>query len=169
MKRLAASLAGSRGTSMTDIEERILTSLNGAGIGYEIFEHEPVYTCRKMAEFLKADEGNIAKSMIVKKRGGGYVLVVLPGNMRIDFIRLAAVTKSRLVTLAPREEAEKIAGCSVGCVYPLGNIMNLETVFDEKLLRQEYVYFNPGSHTKSMKIKTQALVDLVRPTITEFT
>lgn len=154
---------------MTDIEEKILTSLKAGGIEYEVFEHEPVYTCRKMAEFLRTDEGRIAKSMIVKKSDGGYVLAVLPGNMRIDLIRLAAATKSRLVTLAQRDEAERIAGCSVGCVYPLGNIMNLETLFDDKLLHQEYVYFNPGSHTKSVRINTRALVNLVKPTIAEFT
>jgi len=154
---------------MADTEEKILASLKAGRIPYEVFEHEPVYTCRKMAEFLKTDEGRIAKSMIVKKSEGGYVLAVLPGNMRINFARLAAVTKSTSVSLAPREEAEKIAGCSVGCVYPLGNIINLETLFDEKLLRQEYVYFNPGSHTKSVRINTRALVNLVRPTIAEFT
>ncbi len=154
---------------MVDIEEKILASLKAGGISYEIFEHEPVYTCRKMAEFLKTGEDHIAKSMVVKKSNdGGCVLAVLPGNMRIDFARLATATKSRSVSLAPREEAERIVGCSVGCVYPLGNIINLETLFDEKLLRQEYVYFNPGSHTKSVKINTLALVNLVKPTRAEF-
>ena len=153
---------------MEDIEEKILASLKAGGISYEVFEHEPVYTCRKMAEFLKTGEDHIAKSMVVKKSDGGYVLAVLPGHMRIDFGRLAAATKSRSVSLAPREEAERIVGCSVGCVYPLGNVVNLETLFDEKLLRQEYVYFNPGSHTKSVKINTLALVSLVKPTKASF-
>jgi len=156
------------GKLVEDIEEKILASLKAGGISYEVFEHEPVYTCRKMAEFLKTGEDHIAKSMVVKKSDGGYVLAVLPGHMRIDFGRLAAATKSRSVSLAPREEAERIVGCSVGCVYPLGNVVNLETLFDEKLLRQEYVYFNPGSHTKSVKIDTMALVSLVKPTRAEF-
>jgi len=153
---------------LTEIEEKILSSLKAEGISYEVFEHEPVYTCPKMAEFLKTGEDHIAKSMVVKKSDGGYVLAVLRGDMRIDFARLAAATKSTSVSLAPREEAERIVGCSVGCVYPLGNIVNLETLFDEKLLRQEYVYFNPGSHTKSVKIKTLTLVSLVKPTRAEF-
>jgi len=169
MRRLTIRSLGWKRNLVNGIEGRILASLKAEGIEFEVFEHEPVYTCRKMAEFLKIDEGCIAKSMIVKKREAGYMLVVLPGNMRIDFLRLAVVTKSKLVFLAAREEAEKIAGCSVGCVYPLGNLVGLETVFDQKLMRQEYVYFNPGSHTKSVKIKTQPLVNLVKPTIAEFT
>jgi len=42
-------------------------------------------------------------------------------------------------------------------------------LFDGALLRQDYVYFNPGSHTKSVKISTRALVNLVNPNIFEFT
>jgi len=150
------------------VEERIFSSLKEGGASYEIFEHAPVYTCPQMAKYLKTEEACIAKSMMVKKSDGGHVLAVLPGNRRIDFARLAAAVKSNSVSLAPRDEAERIVGCSVGCVYPLGNIVNLETVFERSLLAQESVYFNPGSHTKSVKINTKVLVELVKPTLAEF-
>jgi len=158
-----------REKTMTDIEEKILASLKAGGVSFEVLEHEPVYTCRKMAEFLKTEESYIAKSMVVKKSDGRLVLAVLPGNVRINFAHLAAATKSTSVSLAPRQEAEKIMGCSVGCVHPFGNIVNLETLFDEKLLHREYVFFNPGSHTKSVRINIQALINIVKPTIAQFT
>jgi Ala-tRNA(Pro) deacylase len=154
---------------MTAVEEKILSALKAQEIEYEVFEHDPVYTCPQMANFLKTDEAHIAKSMIVKKSDGTYLLAVLPGNRRIDFHKLGMVTKAAPVILAPKKEAEKIAQCSVGCVHPLGNIINLETLFDSAILRQEYVYFNPGSHTKSVKISTQALTKLANPTVAEFT
>ena len=154
---------------MTEVEEKILSALKAQGIEYEVFEHDPVYTCPQMANFLKTDEAHIAKSMIVKKNDGTYLLAVLPGNRKIDFHRLGLVTKAAPVILAPKKEAEEIAQCSVGCVYPLGHIINLETLFDSAILRQEYVYFNPGSHTKSVKISTQALAKLANPTVAEFT
>ncbi len=154
---------------MTEIEEKILSSLKAQGIEFEVFEHNPVYTCPQMAKFLKTDEAHIAKSMVAKKSDGTFVLAVLPGNKKIDFHRLGTITKSAPISLAPKEEAEEITRCSVGCVYPLGNIINLETFFDEALLSQEHVYFNPGSHTKSVKISTRALVNLVGPTVAEFT
>lgn len=122
-----------------------------------------------MAKFLKTDEANIAKSMVVKRSDGNFVLAVLPGNRKIDFHRLGTIVKSLPISLAPKNEAEKVTRCSVGCVYPLGNIINLETIFDESLLSQEFVYFNPGSHTKSVKIKTQVLVNLVKPMLGKFT
>ena len=154
---------------MTEVEEKILSALKAHGIEYEVFEHDSVYTCPQMANFLKTDEAHIAKSMIVKKSDGTYLLAVLPGNKKIDFHRLGLVTKAAPVILAPKKEVEEIAQCSVGCVYPLGSIINLETLFDSAILHQEYVYFNPGSHTKSVKISTQALTKLANPTVAEFT
>jgi Ala-tRNA(Pro) deacylase len=154
---------------MVEIQEEIFSFLKAQGIEYEVFEHGPVYTCPQMAKFLKTDEAHIAKSMIVRKSDGTFLLAVLPGNKKIDFHRLGTIAKSLPVSLAPKKEAEAVTRCSVGCVYPLGNIINFETFFDEALLLQEYVYFNPGSHTKSVKIRTHVLVDLVKPTVAKFT
>ena len=154
---------------MTAVEEKILSSLKAQGIQYEIFEHDPVYTCPQMAKYLKTDDAHIAKSMVVKKSDGSYLLAVLPGNRKIDFHKLGIVTKAAPTILAPKCEAEEIVQCPVGCVYPLGSIVNLETLFDSAILRKEYVYFNPGSHTKSVKINTQDLTKLVKPTVAEFT
>ena len=154
---------------MTGIEDEITSYLNARSIEYEVFEHDPVYTCPQMASFLKTGEATIAKSMVVRRSNGVFILAVLPGNKKIDFHRLGTIAKSLPLSLAPKNEAETVTRCSVGCVYPLGNIINLQTFFDEALLSQEYVYFNPGSHTKSVKIKTQDLVNLVKPTVANFT
>jgi len=153
---------------MNAIEERVLRFLDENGVRYEVFEHEPVYTCEKMAEYLRADQNLIAKSMIMKKSDGGLLLAVLPGEMRIDYAKLARELNTKSVSLAPIEEAEKTAGCSVGCVYPLGKIINLPTYFDKNLLKYAYVFFNPGSHTKSVRINTRDLIKISRPTIAEF-
>jgi len=154
---------------MVEIENEIMSLLKARGIQYDLLEHDPVYTCPQMAKFLNTTEAHIAKSMIVRKNDGTLLLAVLPGNKKINFHQLGIIAKSAPVSLATKKEAEEIALCSVGCVYPLGNIMDLETFFDEHLLRQEYVYFNPGSHTKSVKISTHALVDIVKPTVAKFT
>ena len=155
--------------SMSQIDEEIIAFLNQNGVTYELREHEPVYTAPQMAEYLGTSEQRIAKSMIVKKSDGGYVLAVLPGRLRIDFSRLAAILGVEKVSLAPIPEAERLARCSVGSVHPFGNLLNLKTYFDSHMLSLDFVYFNPGSHTKSIKINTDDLIRLVKPTVTAFT
>lgn len=154
---------------MGQLDEEIMAFLNQNGVAYELREHAPVYTAPQMAEYLGTSEQRIAKSMIVKRSDEGYVLAVLPGKLKIDFHRFASVLGVEKVSLAPIPEAEKFARCSVGCVYPLGNFMNLTTYFDRNMLSLDFVYFNPGSHTKSIKISTDDLVRLVKPTVADFT
>jgi Ala-tRNA(Pro) deacylase len=153
---------------MITIEQKILEFLNHNQIEYEVREHEPVYTSVQMAKFLETDEDHIAKSMILKNNNE-YLLAVLPGKLKINFSRLGAILGAKSICLASASEAENIAKCAVGSVHPFGNLLNLRTYFDQKLLNTEYVFFNPGSHTKSIKIRTTDLLTLVKPSVIEFT
>ena len=154
---------------MSQIGEEIVDFLNQNGITYELREHEPVYTAPQMAEYLGTSEQRIAKSMVLKRSDGGYVLAVLPGRLKIDFSRFAKALGVEKVSLASVVEAEKIVRCSVGSVHPFGNLVGLRTYFDRHMLTLDYVYFNPGSHTKSIKISTTDLIHLVNPTVIELT
>ncbi len=153
---------------LNTVEEQIFRFLESNAAKYEVFEHPAVYTCEVMAELLKTKENSIAKSMIVKNNDGRFLLAVLPGGMRIDFHRLARIAQVKSVSLAPIKEAELIAGCSVGCVHPFGNLISIPTHFDKNLLGSKYVFFNPGSHTKSVKMSTKDLRKLTEPKISEF-
>lgn len=153
---------------MTQIDEEIIEFLKHNGVTYELREHEAVFTAPQMADYLGTSEQRIAKSMILKS-DGGYALAVLPGRLKIDFNRFASVLGVEKVSLAPIPEAEKIARCSVGSVHPFGNLVNLKTYFDRHILSLDFVYFNPGSHTKSIKISTDDLVRIVKPTLADFT
>lgn len=104
---------------------------------YELVEHDPLYTCPQMAKFLKTDQTLIAKSMVLKRSEGRYLLAVLPGNTKIGYEKLARIVSAQSISLL--SEAERIARCSIGCVHPLGNLVNVETYFDRNLLRNEYV------------------------------
>jgi len=150
------------------IDVEILNFLKEKGVTYELREHAPVYTAPQMAEYLGTSEQRIAKSMVVKKSDGGYVLVVLPGRLKIDFGRLAKLVGVEKVTLAPVPEAENLVKCSVGSVHPFGNLVGLSTYFDQHMLSLDFVYFNPGVHTKSVKINTDDLVRLIKPTVIDF-
>ena len=155
-------------TEMSSIEEQILALLDQNNVKYDVFQHDPVYTCEEMAKYLKTDKNCIAKSMVVKKSGNGCLLVVLPGNMRVDLFLLARILNTESVSLAPIKEAERIVGCSIGCVHPFGNLDQAPTYFDSSLFNSPYLFFNPGSHTKSVKVSIQELVRIVQPVVESF-
>ena len=139
---------------MSAVERKIKQILAEKGIPFEEVEHEAVYTSEQAATVRglgSAREG--IKSMIFKTDIRAYILVLNPGDRRIDTKKISKMEGIKNLNLASPEEVEKIAGVSIGCVSPFGLKTKLKTYLNEELLDCERLYFNPGSHTKTIRIR----------------
>ena len=148
---------------MEDLERKIMEILDGNDVPYEVVEHDPVYTNPVMAEKLGVDVGATVKNLMLAADDVRTILVVLPGDKRFDARRVAKKAGARKVSFAKPETVLDIAGCEVGCVPPFGHLKPVQVYMDKHLLWQEHVYFNPGVHTKSVKIGSARLKDLCQP------
>ena len=143
---------------MSLVEKKIKEILTEKNIPFEEFEHEAVYTCEQ-AEAVRglgtAKEG--IKSLIFGTETGKFILVLNPGDRKIDTKKIARLEKANRLFLASPEKVERLAGVPIGCVAPFGLRTSLKTYLNEELLESEHLYFNPGSHTKTIKIKASDL------------
>ena len=71
--------------------------------------------------------------------------------------------EGREISFAKPEPVSEAVGCEVGCVPPFGHLTDLPIYADPDLTRQAYLYFNPGVHHKSIKIKSRDLKKLCKP------
>jgi Ala-tRNA(Pro) deacylase len=143
---------------MSLVEKKIKEILNEKNIPFEEFEHEAVYTCEQAAAVRglgTAKEG--IKSLIFGTETGKFILVLNPGDRKIDTKKIARLEKVNRLFLASPEKVERLTGVPIGCVAPFGLKTRLKTYLNEELLESEYLYFNPGSHTKTIKIKASDL------------
>jgi len=145
------------------LEEKIINMLKENKIPYEIFEHEPVYTNPAMAEALGVSESETVKSLVLMTKEKEMVVLVLPGNKRVDWKKAASGVGTKKVSFAKPEQVSEKVGCEVGCVPPFGQITPLPIYMDTELTKKDYVYFNPGVHHKSFKIKAWDLKKLCHP------
>jgi Cys-tRNA(Pro) deacylase len=139
--------------------------MNENGIPVECKEHEPVYTNPAMAIALGVKESETVKSLVVKTKEGNFAVLVLPGDKRMDWKLVASQTRSKKVGFAKPEEVLEVIGCEVGCVPPFGHITKLPVLMDSELLKKDSVYFNPGVHDKSFRIKPRDLRALCKAQI----
>ncbi len=146
-----------------NLEEKIIGMLEDAKVSYEIVEHEPVYTNPAMAEALNVSESETVKSLVLKTKEGEMVVVVLPGNKKVDWKQAAAGAKTNKVSFAKPEDVSEAVGCEVGCVPPFGHMTEIPIYMDPDLTKKNFVYFNPGVHDKSFKIKAWDLKKLCNP------
>jgi Ala-tRNA(Pro) deacylase len=146
-------------------EEKIIGILEENRIPYEIFEHEPVYTNPTMAAALKVSESETVKSLVLLTKEKEMVVLVMPGDKRVDWKKAAVGIGTKKVSFAKPEAVLETVGCEVGCVPPFGQLTELPIFMDKDLARKEVVYFNPGVHDKSFKIKAWDLKKLCQPTM----
>ena len=145
------------------LEEKIIGVLDEKKITYDLVEHEPVYTNPAMAEALGVDESETVKSLVLKTKEGEMIVLVLPGNKKVNWKQAAAGAGTKKVSFAKPEEVSEAVGCEVGCVPPFGHFSTLPIYMDPDLPKKEYVYFNPGVHDKSFKVKGWDLRKLCQP------
>lgn len=142
------------------LEENIIKILQYKNIDFEIWEHEPVYTNPAMAQALGVSEAQTVKSLVLQTKEKQMVVMVMPGNKKVDWKSAAKKVGSKKVTFAKPEAVSEAVGCEVGCVPPFGHLTSLPVFVDGQLLHQEYVFFNPGVHDKSFKITSRELKKL---------
>lgn len=145
------------------LEEKIIGILNDNDVAYDSIDHEPVYTNPAMAEALNVSEGETVKSLVLTTKEKEMVVLVLPGDKKVNWKQAAAGVGTKKVSFAKPEKVSEAVGCEVGCVPPFGHMTTLPIYMDQDLIKKEHVYFNPGVHDKSYKIKAWDLKQLCRP------
>jgi Ala-tRNA(Pro) deacylase len=147
--------------------EKIITLLKQNGIPYQLFEHEPVFTSEQAAKIRNTKMCQGAKAIIFKA-GDKPVLIVVPGDKKVDtkiFKKLYQIKNLRLLTA---DEVRELTGLEIGAIPPFGSAMNLKTYCDQKVFENEEIVFNAGAHTKSVLMKSKDFESLENPIVNNF-
>ncbi len=140
------------------------------GIAFEIFSHEPVITSEEATSIIGVPVEQGAKAIVVRDSGKFFFLAVLPGNKKINLKKLGqSISDAKMpLRLAAHSEVLQRTGCEIGSVHPFGVLFELETYCDKALLKNELIYFNPGVHERTVKMKCENYVRLAAPVVCEF-
>lgn len=140
----------------------ILKFLQDNNIDYELIEHEPVFTSKQAGQIRGVSESQGAKSLLLKA-DKDFLLVIIPGNRRLDSKKLKQLLALKNLRFALPLEVVEVMGCEIGSCYPFGNLIDVEMLVDTALSWNEYIFFNPGVHNKSIKMKWEDYKRIVNP------
>lgn len=152
---------------MKEEADKILSIFKENNIEYQLYEHEPVYTSQQAATVRGVELKTGCKSMVLKTKSGKFILANIAANRKIDLKKLEKLVGSKL-SFAAKEEVLRVTNCEPGSVPPFGKLFGLPTFLDESVLENEYVNFDIGMLTKSVKISKQDLLKIMEPTISKF-
>ncbi len=152
---------------MQEEAEKILRIFKETNVDYQLYEHEPVYTSQQAAKVRGVELKTGCKSMVLKTKDKRFILANVAADKKIDLKKLERIVGSRLSFATP-EEVMRITNCEPGSVPPFGKLFGLPTYLDESVLENDFVNFNIGMLTKSVKISKQDLIKTMEPIVSKF-
>jgi prolyl-tRNA editing enzyme YbaK/EbsC (Cys-tRNA(Pro) deacylase) len=122
---------------------RVAAALAEAGHAPPVWLEVAARTSQEAADALGLSVGQIAKSVVFRRRSDdGAVLVVAAGDRRVDEQRVAAITGP--LARADAEFVKARTGFSIGGVSPLAHAEALTVLIDRSLFRFDAVWAAAG-------------------------
>lgn len=155
LAELGISLAGSISDSAL---QQIQDLLDSKDIEYELIQHEAVTTSEQAAEVRGDELKQGAKALVMRTKEGTFFMTVISAASKLDSKKIRTAMGTKKTKFADKEDLKKLTGLEPGAVPPFGNLFQLKTIVDKRLLENEIVVFNAGSHTNSIRLKSKDLM-----------
>ncbi len=141
---------------MINNEDRLYADFAANGIGYEVAEHQAVFTVEESSALHDQLSGAHSKNLFLKDAGGVFWLITVPADIRVDLKALPAAIGSKRVSFGKAEDMERLLGVTPGSVTPLAAFNDHEAivqiVLDRHLIQAERVWVHPLRNTASLGI-----------------
>jgi prolyl-tRNA editing enzyme YbaK/EbsC (Cys-tRNA(Pro) deacylase) len=149
------------------VHERIVSLFQASDISYEQLEHPPVRTSLEAAKIRNSDL-SIGLKALVFFADGKPILVVVPGDKKVNTNAFKKIFGFRDLRFASPEEVFNIIGIEIGSVPPVGVVLDLKSYFDRSIEKKGRIAFNAGLHTVSVYMEARDLLKVEKPSIGEF-
>jgi len=118
------------------------------------------------ANAIGCDVGQIVKSLVFRKDGGGPLLVVASGSNRVDEAKVESLV-GEAIGKADATFVREATGFAIGGVPPAGHRAPIETLVDEDLLRYEEIWAAAGTPRSVFALTPAELVEMTNGRVAE--
>lgn len=137
--------------------EGYLTSL---GLWHRFLEKPETIHTTDASRSTGINLNRITKNLVCKTSDGGYALLVIPGDRRVNLRKAAQALNARNVQLLNFREAEEISGYPPGGTPSVYHKTALTVVVDRSLLAQETLFCGGGTRSRLLELRTTDVLKL---------
>ncbi|MCJ2188545.1 prolyl-tRNA synthetase associated domain-containing protein [Novosphingobium beihaiensis] len=142
-------------------EPQLFSDLESLGAGWAILEHAAVFTVEESAQLHADMPGAHTKNLFLKDAKGGFWLVTVRHDLRVDLKALAGVLEAKKFSFGKAEDMEALLGVTPGAVTPLAAINDkdcrVRVVLDKALADAASVNVHPLRNTATVGLSGQDL------------
>ncbi len=169
LKELGITLrqATKQAETVKSVFENIKDLLDKNKISYKLIEHKPVFTSEDAAK-IRGSSLSLGAKALIMKADKKSIMIVVPGDKKVDTSTFKKLYQVKDLEMATKEEVKAVSGVEVGAVPPFGNLFKIPLYFDKTIVENEVVFFNAGSHSKSISLKGSDLEKVTKPIVGNF-
>ena len=153
---------------MEDRERRTYEFLDGLGVPYEKYEHEPIMTIDAAAELDKKMGLEICKNLFLSTRHSTeFYLLLMAGSKKFNTGKVSKQINVPRMTFAGDGYMLEYLDIRPGSVSPLGLINDRDNhvglLIDADVLEMEKIAVHPCVNTATLVIRTEDLTERILP------
>ena len=141
--------------------------LKDKGVWYRFVEKAETVHTLDASKATGIPLARIAKNLVSVTDLGEFVLLVVPGDRRVDLKKAAQALEVRNVSTLPFKDAEAVSGYPPGGTPTLGHKRRMRIVLDQSLLGYDTLYCGGGSRNKILELRTQDVIRLTKAVVVE--
>jgi Ala-tRNA(Pro) deacylase len=145
--------------------ETLVERLHAQQARFRVIEHPAEGRSDLVAQLRGTAPGQGAKAMLCKSKDGrgSLALLVLPGDRKLDFKKVASALGLKQVTLASPEEAMAATGNVIGAIPPFAD-EGIALWADPALIHaHDEIAFNAGRLDRSIVLDSQDYLRIAQP------
>lgn len=143
--------------------DRVREAARRGGLELEVVEFESATrTAAQAAEALGCDVARIVKSLVFTA-DHEPILVLVPGDRRVDAVKLAASAAATAIERAPLDLVRSATGFVAGGTPPFGHVKDIRVFADSSLRRHDTVWAAAGTPHTVFEISVDDLDRLTDP------
>lgn len=120
--------------------------LAAENIQYEEIPHEPTMSSTRTAEACHISGDRLAKGVVLRRDGGGYMLAVVPASHRLRLSELRTALGADVEMADESEINQLFRDCAAGAVPAIGKCYGLDLIIDDSIETQPEIYMEAGDH-----------------------
>lgn len=155
------------GVLMSDTYARLIALLDEHAAAYRLIDHPPEGRTEIVSPMRGNPTAHAAKCMVVMAKIGKkvtkYLLVVVPGDARVDLGAVKSLVRGTYASFASPEIAEELAQSVVGTVLPFSFDERLELIVDPEVLNPPEMFFNAARLDRSVALSTKDYQRIAQP------
>jgi Cys-tRNA(Pro)/Cys-tRNA(Cys) deacylase len=137
--------------------------LDANAVRYEVFTFSPgIHSATGVAESVGLDPATVYKTLVVQRRRGKPLLVMVSGDKRVDLGALAASVGEKKLYMAAHRDAESLTGLKVGGISALALLnRGFDICIDRAAQHLDQLTISAGQRGINLRL---SVADLLRVT-----